>query len=52
VSHHTGLPVVVVGAIALVLSWRAFKQGVRFAAEVTFALVVLIVATRLGWIRW
>jgi hypothetical protein len=52
VAHHTGLPVVVVAAVALVLSWRAVRQSTRFAFEVLVALAMLVAATRLGWIRW
>lgn len=52
VAQHTGLPVVLVAAVALVLSWRAFKQGARFAVEVLMATAVLVAATSLGWIRW
>lgn len=52
VSHHTGLPVVLVAAIAVVLSWRLFKHTARFAVQVLVTLIALIAATRLGWIRW
>jgi hypothetical protein len=52
VSHHTGLPVIVVAAIAVVLSWRLFKSTIRFAVQVLVTLIALIAATRLGWIRW
>jgi hypothetical protein len=51
-SHHTGLPVVLVGAIALVLSWRLVKRTFRLAVEVAVAVALLIAATRLGWVRW
>lgn len=43
---------IVVAAIALVLSWRIFKRGVRLVAEFAFALGLLAVATRLGWVTW
>jgi hypothetical protein len=51
-SHHTGLPVVVVGAVALVLSWRLLKRTFRLAVEVAVAVVLLVAATRLGWLKW
>jgi hypothetical protein len=51
-SHHTGLPLILVAALALVVSWRLFKRGARFAVEVTVALVLLVAATRLGWVKW
>jgi hypothetical protein len=51
-SHHTGLPVIVVAAIALVASWHIFKRTLRFAIEVAVAVAVLLVATRLGLLSW
>jgi hypothetical protein len=51
-AQHTGLPVILVGAIAIVVSWRAFKRSVRFVVEVVVAVALLAVATRFGWIRW
>jgi hypothetical protein len=52
VSHHTGLPVVLVAAIAVVVSWRLFKRTARFAVQVLLTLIALLVATHLGLIRW
>jgi hypothetical protein len=51
-SHHTGLPIVVVAAITLVLSWRILKRTLRLTVEVVIALALLVVATRLGWLTW
>jgi hypothetical protein len=51
-SMHTGLPVIVVAAIAIVVSWRVFRRTLRFAVQVLLTVAVLLVATRLGWIRW
>jgi hypothetical protein len=51
-SHHTGLPAIVVAAIAIVLSWRIIKRSFRLAVEVVIALMLLVVATRLGWLAW
>ncbi len=51
-SAHTGLPVILVAAIALVVSCRVFRRSVRFVVEVTIALALLLVATRIGWIHW
>jgi hypothetical protein len=51
-SEHTGLPAVLLAAIALVASRHLFKQTVRFAVEVALALGLLLAATRLGWIVW
>jgi hypothetical protein len=51
-AHHTGLPVVLVAAILLVLSWRVLRRTLRLALEVLVALALLAVATRLGWLTW
>ena len=51
-AHHSGLPVVVVAALALVLSYRLAKRAARLAVEVVLATTLLLVATRLGWIAW
>lgn len=51
-SHYTGLPVILVAAIALVVSWRIFRRSLRFVVEVTIAVALLLVATRIGWIHW
>jgi hypothetical protein len=51
-SLHTGLPVIVVAAIALVVSWRIFRRSLRFVVEVTIAVALLLVATRIGWLHW
>jgi hypothetical protein len=51
-AHHTGLPVILVAAIALVVSWRIFQRATRFALEVAVVLALLACATRVGWITW
>jgi len=51
-SLHTGLPVILVAAIALVVSWRIFRRSLRFVVEVTIAVALLLVATHIGWIHW
>ena len=51
-SHHTGLPVIVVAAMALVASWHIFKRTLRFAIQVALAVAVLLVATQLGLLSW
>jgi hypothetical protein len=51
-AHHTGLPAIVVAAIALVVSWHLFKGTVRFGLEVLFATIVLAFATHFGLLRW
>jgi hypothetical protein len=52
VSQHTGIPVVVVAAAALVLSYRFARRGARLALEMVVALGLVLLATRLGWIHW
>lgn len=52
VSQHTGIPVVVVAALALVLSYRMIRRGARLAFEVAVVVVLLLGATRFGWIHW
>jgi len=51
-ARHTGLPVVVVAAFALVASWRIFRRAARLTVELAVALVLLLGAARMGWIRW
>jgi len=51
-AHHSGLPVVVVAAIALVVSFRIARRAARLAVEVVVATTALLVATHLGWITW
>ncbi len=51
-AQHTGLPVVVVAALALALSWRVLRRSFGFAVEVAVALVLLLVMSRLGLITW
>jgi hypothetical protein len=51
-AHHTGLPVILVAAISLVLSWRILKRTLRMTVEVVIALALLVVATRMGWLTW
>ncbi len=52
VSQHTGIPVVVVAALALVFSYRMIRRGARLAFEVAVVVAVLLGATSLGWIHW
>ncbi len=51
-AGRTGLPVVVVAALALVVLWRVARRTWHIALELALAVAVLLVATRLGWIRW
>ena len=51
-AGRTGLPVVVVAALALVLAWRVARRTWAIALELALAVAALLLATRLGWIRW
>jgi hypothetical protein len=51
-AQHTGLPLVLFTAIALVASWHVFRRTLRFAVEVAIAVAALLLATRFGWIAW
>jgi hypothetical protein len=57
VSVHTGLPALVVAAIAVVVGYKILKRTARFAIEVTvisLALAALLdrFAVELGWVHW
>jgi len=47
-SEHTGLPMMLVAAIAIVVAWRTFKRTLRFALQVVLCVAGLALATRLG----
>jgi hypothetical protein len=51
-AAHSGLPVVLVAALVIVLSWRLAKRSARLAVELAVVTVMLLMATRLGWITW
>ena len=52
VSVHTGLPALVVAAIAIVVGYKILKRTARFALEVTVIGLALAAATELGWVPW
>ena len=51
-AAHSGLPVVIVAALTVVVSWRLAKRSARLAVEVAVVTAMLLAATRLGWISW
>ena len=51
-AEHTGLPVILVAAVTLVVAFRLAKRTVHFAIELAFAVTLLFVASKMGWIRW
>ncbi len=52
IAHHTGVPILIVAAIVLVVSWRLFKSAARLIFQVVVAIVVLFGLTHFGIIRW
>jgi uncharacterized membrane protein YdfJ with MMPL/SSD domain len=52
IAQRAGIPVVVVAAIALVLSLRIARRAVRIVVEIAVAAVILAVATQHGWVHW
>jgi hypothetical protein len=51
-SRHTGVPAILIAAIALVVSRRVVRLAVRFAIEVAVVALALVAATMLGWVSW
>jgi hypothetical protein len=52
VSRHTGVPTVLVLAIAIVAAWRLGRRAGRFAFEVGVVVVVLLVLTKIGVLKF
>ena len=51
-TQHTGIPIVIVAAAVIVLSWRLAKKVFGLIVQIAFVSVLLFLATRFGWIRW
>ncbi len=51
-STHTGVPALVVAAVALVVGYRVLRRSARFAVEVAVVSAALVFLTHLGMIRW
>jgi len=51
-AAHTGLPAIVVAALAVVLFWRVARRTWQVVFELAVAFGLLLAATKLGWIRW
>jgi hypothetical protein len=51
-ARHTGVPVTLVAAASLVISYRLARKAARLGVELALALVAVLAATKLGWIRW
>lgn len=52
VARHTGVPVLLVAALALVLSFRLARRMTRLFVEVSVAAALVFALTRLGLITW
>jgi hypothetical protein len=51
-SHHTGVPALVVAAVLVVVGYKILKKSARFAVEVALVAALLLMATSAGWIHW
>lgn len=51
-AAHTGLPALLVAAVLVCVGYRLLKRSMRFALEVAVVALLLVAATRFGWIRW
>ncbi|MGA2449957.1 MAG: hypothetical protein ABTD50_14860 [Polyangiaceae bacterium] len=51
-SRHTGVPAIVIAALAIVLSRRLIGAAARLTLEVAVVVVALAAATMLGWVSW
>jgi len=52
VARHTGIPLSIVAAIALVVSFRVARRASHLALEVAVAIALVLAATRAGWLRF
>ena len=52
IASHTGVPVVLVAAVLLVVSWRLFRSLGRLLVQVLVAVVVLLGLTHFGIIAF
>jgi hypothetical protein len=52
ISAHSGVPVIVVAAVILVLSWKFLKWSWKFLVQIAIVAGLLFLATKLGWISF
>ncbi len=52
VAAHTGIPISIVAAVALVVSFRVARRAAHLALEVALAVALVLAATHAGWIRF
>jgi hypothetical protein len=51
-SRHSGVPAILICAVAIVVGWRLAKESARFVAQVSVVLLVLAVLAKLGILRF
>jgi hypothetical protein len=51
-ARHSGIPALLVAAVALVLAWRVARRAVHLTVEIVLALALVLAATRAGWLRF
>jgi thiamine transporter ThiT len=52
IAGHTGIPISIVAALALVLSFRIARRAANLVIEVALAVALVLAATRAGWLRF
>ncbi len=52
IAKHSGVPAVVVAALALVIAFRLARRTLHLLVEVALAFVLVLAATKAGWIRF
>jgi len=51
-ARHSGVPAVLVAAIALVVAFRLARRAAHLTLEIALALALVLAATRAGWLRF
>jgi hypothetical protein len=51
-ARHTGIPAVLVAALALVLAFRVARRAIHLVVELALALALVLAATKAGWLRF
>jgi activator of HSP90 ATPase len=51
-SAHSGIPAILVASLLIVLTWKLVKWSAKLAIEVAVVAAILLVMTKLGWIRF
>jgi hypothetical protein len=51
-ARHTGIPAVLVAALALVLAFRVARRALHLVVELALALALVLAATKAGWLRF